>query len=500
MGAPTLDPGPLRHHPLGASIPASPHAVTSSLPTFRDVCAYEEKEPATMRSLCAGYPRFVEHRYLSRLGQHFAAEIPSDHVLCLTSSARAAEELREMLGVGRVLESHETFCGGRLLVPATASEDARKLLQHTGWRASSRQAEDALLHLGELASTHPEETVPDGAEDTVRQMVANSYPGCAGNLFLASCGMSAFFRAFQALRAQQERRGRTRWLQLGWLYLDTGELLRRYTAADVLYDVLDFDSIEAWLQRFEGETAGIVVEVPTNPLIQTTDLPRLSRLCRRYGVALVVDPTIASPINVDVLPHADVVVNSLTKYAGNRGDVMAGVIVVNPDSPFADSLVRAMKERPPEPLHARDLARLAWQIRDYQAVLAETGRAARELADFLEAHPGVARVHRGLTDPFRENYARLVPPNGGEPPVFTVVFQKPLAEVYDKLRMVKGPSFGTIFTIASPFLYLAHYDLVTSPEKRRWLESIGLAPELLRVSVGREPIEELKAAFAEALS
>ena len=60
-------------------------------------------------------------------------------------------------------------------------------------------------------------------------------------------------------------------------------------------------------------------------------------------------------------------------------------------------------------------------------------------------------------------------------------------------------SFGLEFTLAAPFLWLAYFSEVTTPEGRERLRRAGLDPDLLRVSVGLEPIEEIWAAFEVAL-
>jgi cystathionine gamma-synthase len=67
------------------------------------------------------------------------------------------------------------------------------------------------------------------------------------------------------------------------------------------------------------------------------------------------------------------------------------------------------------------------------------------------------------------------------------------------VQVVKGPSFGVNFTLLCPFMYLAHYDLVSTPEGRKKLANLGIDPALIRVSVGAEPYEQIEAAFAEAL-
>jgi cystathionine gamma-synthase len=74
-----------------------------------------------------------------------------------------------------------------------------------------------------------------------------------------------------------------------------------------------------------------------------------------------------------------------------------------------------------------------------------------------------------------------------------------LDRFYDRLRLPKGPSFGMRTTLICPFMYLAHYDLVTTPAGRAELEANGLDPDLLRLCVGTEPAAEIIGALREAL-
>ena len=75
----------------------------------------------------------------------------------------------------------------------------------------------------------------------------------------------------------------------------------------------------------------------------------------------------------------------------------------------------------------------------------------------------------------------------------------PLESFYDRLRLPKGPSFGMRTTLICPFMYLAHYDLVKTPEGRAELAANGLDPDMLRLCVGTEPADEIIGALAEAL-
>ena len=70
---------------------------------------------------------------------------------------------------------------------------------------------------------------------------------------------------------------------------------------------------------------------------------------------------------------------------------------------------------------------------------------------------------------------------------------------YDAIQFVKGPSFGTQFTIICPYFYLAHYDLIQDKTDSGLFNQLGIDPNLVRISVGCEPIEDLIAEFSRAL-
>jgi cystathionine gamma-synthase len=238
--------------------------------------------------------------------------------------------------------------------------------------------------------------------------------------------------------------------------------------------------------------------VPSNPLIQTPDVGRLSSLCRRHGVALLLDPSLSSAFSVDCLRHCDLVVNSLTKYTGNEGDVIAGLVAVNPGAPDAAALRRAVAAEIEAP-YARDLARLAAQIGKTEAVLARIEENAPKVAAFLASHPAVRSTFWALQPACRDHYLQVARSPGATGGMISFSLRGPLDRFYDRLRLPKGPSFGMRTTLICPVLYLAHYDLVSSPAGRAELEANGLDPELLRLSVGAEPADEIVGALAEAL-
>jgi cystathionine gamma-synthase len=388
--------------------------------------------------------------------------------------------------------------------PETAAR-AKLFLQHLGGFLSSREAEDHLVRLKLAAAPHPEKTFAGDAAAEVKKHLRAALPGASdADIALTSSGMSAIDAAFNAVNALQAPRGRTVWVQLGWLYLDTIEILKKFTAApaDYVYirDVFDHEALERIFAQHGQRIAGVVAEIPTNPLIQTPDVGALAALCRQHGARLVIDPTIASVFNLDVLRHADVVTSSLTKYAASEGDVIAGFAAVNPAGTDAAGLRQGIAKSI-EPIYPRDLARLAAQIGRVGEVLKSIHASTAKVTAFLEKHPAVKDVFWPLHPTSGENYRRIAhaPHATGGMITFTLRKIGALTAFYDQLRLPKGPSFGMTTTLICPFMYLAHYDLVTTPAGLAELAASKLDPDLLRLCVGCEPAEEIIGALNEAL-
>jgi cystathionine gamma-synthase len=477
---------------------------------MRAVRGYEEKDPEIVRQLTNGYPRFVVHPCARRLASHFVATTPAlaGRTLWLVSSAAMARALAAYLGAERDARAWAEHGLHGVSHPESAATHAlaKTYLQNVGGFLSSREAEDQLVALGLQPAVHPEETFVGDALAEIRRVLRTALPGATdADLLLANCGMSAMHAAFRAVSAVQAPRGRTVWLQLGWLYLDTIAILKKFTAApgDYVYvrDVSDLAGLARLFAAHGARIAGVVAEVPTNPLIQTPDLPAIAGLCRRHGARLIVDPSVCSVFNLDVLPHADLMVSSLTKYTASEGDLTAGLVAVNPAGPDAAAL-RTGVAAVVEPLYARDAARLAGQIGRTPAVLDKIHASTPRVVAFLEGHPAVAEVYWALQADSRANYLQLArsPAATGGMITFTLRAPGALEKFYDRLRLPKGPSFGMTTTLICPFMYLAHYDLVTTPAGLAELAASRLDPDLLRLCVGTEPAEDIIATLAEALA
>jgi cystathionine gamma-synthase len=504
-----LNPDRFQPIPLGQCIPARPHAVSCSLPTMGAVHGYERKDPQITRHLSSGYPRFVVHPFARRLADHCVATTPAltGRTLWLTSSARMAAAAVAHLGSASEARVFAHGAVHGLSHPAAATETtlrAKQFLQHVGGFISSREAEDHLVRLGLLAASAPEETFAGDATAEVRRQLLTALPGAGANdVFLASCGMNAVHAAFRAIADLQAARRRTVWVQLGWLYLDTIALLKKFTRGPSDYvpvlNVFDRAALERIFHEHGARIAGVLAEVPTNPLIHTPDVAALAALCRHHGAKLILDPSVSSALNLNVLGHADVVVSSLTKYAAHAGNVIAGFAAVNPAGADAAALRRGVAAAL-EPVYPRDLAALAAQIGRTGDVLARIHANVPRVVEFLSAHPAVREVFWAHRVESRENYLQLARSPAATGGLVSFTLRGALDRFYDRVRLPKGPSFGMATTLLCPFMYLAHYDLVTTAAGRAELAAQGLDPDLLRLSVGTEPADEIIAALAEALA
>ncbi len=491
--------------PLGGLPGGTPHSVVCCLPRMRDVVGYEERHAETMAAVTVGYPRFVAHRYLAMVAAALKAREKWDWHVCLVAGQTEADTLWDFVKPrSGLIQDEGDFTVVCLENTRENAGLAKSWLQHTGMAASSRQAEAWLVSHGLLPAAHPEERAPvECAEAVVRETLRPFLdPASDREIFLARAGANAFYAAYQAVSAVQGPK-RPLWIQLGWLYLDTTCLLQKMARPDVppilRLDVNDLAGLADLLKREGHRVAGIVLEAPTNPLLETADLAAVQQLTRDCGTFVIADPSTVSVASVNLLPFCDLLVSSLTKYTAFHGDVMAGLLVVNPESSLGTAARRHIAKHLTAP-HPLDLARLAAQIPRFPAMVKQVAETTARLVEFLSTHPAVAKVWWSGQERTGNSYrqvARSPQSHGG---LFSFAFNKPLAEVHDRLDFVKGPSFGTEFSIVSPFLYLAHYDLVTTVEGRKYLKDNGLEPDLLRVSVGLEPAGVLIERFRQALA
>ena len=490
---------------LGQAVPDREHAVCVSLPTVRDLVGYEEKDDRVRSSIRSGYPRFVQHYRIGELIRFLdLKDGTAGRRRFLFADTQTCQEAIEVFSVNdATIEETEEFTS--LLVPEGSKdiESVASFLQHSGSGISSRRAEDFLLRAGQLEHR---ETISQAENpgDAIRSIIAKAHgPEISReDVLLGSSGANVFYSLFRTACEHSRAKGKDLWIRMGWLYLDTIEVMDLLTNENekviALNQLEDFARIDEVFEEHGERIAGVVTEFPTNPLLQACDLEKVKELCDKTNSLLIADPTMASPKNAKVSGLADVVVNSLTKYAGCEGDVMMGSLVFPKKSVLGRELLPQTADRICSPFE-RDLLRMAEQIEHYDNFIETTNQSLIKIVDFLESHEKVGAVHWAYQSANRGAFEKLA---GTDRPGCLASFELKgsFESFYDHLEMLKSPSFGTHFSLCCPYVYLAHYKLMKSENGRKTLAEAGLSPELLRLSVGTEDPDKITDVLGDALA
>ena len=468
---------------LGQPIPASPHAVSVALPRWQDVVGYEEKKPEMVNALTSGYPRFFIHTQVQELAQQLGDGRP-----CLPfPSARAARTCAKFIEcISREQARVVEHAGIQGVVTTDAGTPAlRAFWQHTGLIVSTRQAE---AHLAWRAPVSDDLSV----RQSLRRQLAGLYDCAEDDVFLAPTGMAAQFAALQAV--MQRTPGRST-AQLGFPYVDTLKLQQKLGHGGILLHHLGTIDQELRALLRQQPLAACFCEIPGNPLLGSADVRRISPILREQRVPLVVDDVVATPANVDLSGHADLIATSLTKFIAGLGNVMGGALICNPRSPLYHELKPIVSNQHEELLWGEDAAVLDTQARGFPERMKRHNENGLLLAERLRRHPAVERVWYPKWE-FSEAYEAVRRPDGGWGALITFLPKNGEGRspgIYDRLAFCKGPSLGTVFTLACPFTLLAHYT------ELEWAESCGVSRYLIRISVGLEDAEHLWRRLEQAL-
>ncbi|CZR38447.1 uncharacterized protein FPRO_06362 [Fusarium proliferatum ET1] len=314
------------------------------------------------------------------------------------------------------------------------------------------------------------------------------------DVYLYPAGMNAIFNAHRALLHAREP---AQSINFGFPYVDTLKILQKFGPGCLFYghaSAEDLDDLEARLKNGE-RFLGLFCEFPGNPLLTCPDLTRIRKLADEYDFAVVVDETIGTFANINVLPVADVVVSSLTKIFSGDSNVMGGGLVLNPESKYYRILKTTMNEIYEDNYWPEDVIFMERNSRDFESRVVRINANSDAICEVLRTHPLVKSIYYPKYNDSKTHYENVRLPDGGYGGLLSVVFQqKEHAQAFfDALPLAKGPSLGTNFTLASPYVLLAHY------QELEWAEQFGVDPYLVRVSVGLEETTELQDTFTSAL-
>lgn len=273
-----------------------------------------------------------------------------------------------------------------------------------------------------------------------------------------------------------------------------GTELARFGVRSAFVDTSDIRNLEAALVP---GTRMVFVETPTNPTMQLTDLKAAAEAAHRVGALLVVDNTFASPYLQRPLEFgADIVVHSLTKFINGHSDVVGGMIVPATGELFKRlQKVRTLFGGTMDPHQAWLILR---GVRTLPLRLEKAQENARLLAEFLNTHPKVAWVrYPGLPEHPQFAIARAQMDGFGAMICFGVKGGLQAGEILmNSVRLITlAVSLGGVDSLIEHPASMTHASV---PRKER--EEAGILDELVRLAVGCEDFEDLRADLDQALN
>ena len=481
---------------LGSPLPDNDFGVSVSLPLWKHVVGYEEGDPDIVSKFRSGYPRFCCPPAIGALFVQAEKEIGQEGERAivfprLVHAQRCLEFIAREGFAGRAVEWREQKLGVALF-PAEGYVKARKFWRFCGEVVSTRQAAHVL---GQTTSSTSAQAGA-AASATIRQRLADLAGQQPEDVFLFPSGMAANYAVHRMLTTL---RPDNRTVQLDFPYVDVLKLQQTFGSGAHFMPLIDDSEYEQLRILLAGESlAGLFCEAPSNPLLRCVDLPRLLaiRAESQPDVPIIVDDTISTVVHADACRVADAVTSSLTKSFSGAGDVLAGSVILNRASPHHAAFSAFLKEHADHELWFEDAVALEQNSRDFVQRAETMSRNALALAEYLEQHPKVERVWHAKQQG-GPGYEFVRREGGGYGCLFSFVLKDAAntsARFYDALRVCKGPSLGTDFTLVCPYTLLAHY------EELEWAESCGVPRHLIRVSAGLEDIADLITRFDEALN
>ena len=287
------------------------------------------------------------------------------------------------------------------------------------------------------------------------------------------------------------------------LYGGTFRLLEkvRRQSAGLQISFVDLSDPEALRQAIRPETRMLLVETPTNPLLRLVDLSALAEIGQQHGLITVADNTFASPWIQRPLEHGfDIVVHSTTKYLNGHSDVIGGVAVVSGEArnqairerlAFLQNAIGAIASPFDSFLALRGVKTLDVRMRRHC-------ENAGALAEWLASRPEVRRViYPGLTShPQHALAKRQMRAFGG---MISVELNADLAQTKRFLQGFElfslAESLGGVESLIEHPAIMTHASIPFEQRQR-----LGISDSLVRLSVGIEDLDDLRADLAQGLA
>lgn len=324
--------------------------------------------------------------------------------------------------------------------------------------------------------------------EALEDVIAELEGGIKG--FAFSSGMAAISTAFLLLSAG-DHIVITEDVYGGTFRMVT-QVLTRLGIEHTFVDMTNLDEVK---EAIQPNTKAFYVETPSNPLMKVTDIKAVSSLAKETGALTFVDNTFLTPSHQRPLElGADVVLHSATKFLSGHSDVVAGLAVVNSEDlakrlGFLQNGFGAI-------LGVQDAWLVLRGIKTLHVRLEQSQKSAMKLAEFLDAHPLVDKVHYpGLETHPQYQIQKEQAAGPGAVLSFELANEDSLRTFLANVKIpVFAVSLGAVESILS---YPAKMSHAAMPQEDR--EKRGITNSLVRLSVGLENPDDLIKDFSLAL-
>ena len=282
------------------------------------------------------------------------------------------------------------------------------------------------------------------------------------------------------------------------LYGGTYRLFERVRrrSAGLDFSFVDLNDTQALKAALKPNTRMIWAETPTNPMLKLVDLAKVAAFAKKHGLILVVDNTFCSPMLQRPLEYgADLVLHSATKYLNGHSDMVGGVVVAGTKDlaeqmGFLQNSVGAVSGPFDAFLAMRGLKTLHLRMRAHC-------ENSMELASWLEKQPGIGRViYPGLKS--HPQHALAKKQMDGFGGIISAEVEGGLKKARRMLErchlFALAESLGGVESLIEHPAIMTHASVPPATRKR-----LGISDGLIRLSVGVEDIQDLRAELQEAL-
>lgn len=253
------------------------------------------------------------------------------------------------------------------------------------------------------------------------------------------------------------------------------------------------DDLEVLVRK---ETKAIYIETPTNPMMNVSDIAKISAIAKKHGILLIVDNTFLSPYFQNPLClGADIVIHSGTKYLSGHNDTLAGFIVTNRTD--IQEKLRFLIKTTGAGLSPFDSWLVLRGIKTLAVRMEAAQKNAAGIAQWLLCHPSVTKViYPGLADHPGHETMKKQSRGFGAMVTFNVKSEGLAKKILGSVKLIQyAESLGGVETLITYPTTQTHADV---PEELRLKN--GITPSTLRLSAGIENIQDLISDLEQALT